>query len=137
MYERKEVGEEKEHHGIYEEGRIAVNFRSLVAYIVVDSTEKQSDGYVSGQSELGQVLESDKITMVLKLRRFKIIPALILYWAYVVHCGPGISVGIGTGYGLDGPGIESRWGRDFPHLSRLVLRPSQPPVQCVPGLSRR
>jgi hypothetical protein len=27
------------------------------------------------------------------------------------------SVGITTGYGLDGPGIESRWGRDFPHPS--------------------
>jgi len=29
-------------------------------------------------------------------------------------CGPGSSVGIATDYGLDGPGIESRWGRDFP-----------------------
>jgi hypothetical protein len=28
-------------------------------------------------------------------------------------CGPGSSVGTATGYGLDGPGIESRWGRDF------------------------
>jgi hypothetical protein len=28
-------------------------------------------------------------------------------------CGPGSSVGIATGYRLDGPGIESRWGRDF------------------------
>ena len=28
------------------------------------------------------------------------------------------SVGIATDYGLDGPGIESRWGRDFPHPSR-------------------
>ena len=27
-------------------------------------------------------------------------------------------VGIGTQYGLVGPGIEFRWGRDFPHLSR-------------------
>jgi hypothetical protein len=27
--------------------------------------------------------------------------------------GPGSSVVIGTGYGMDGPGIESRWGRDF------------------------
>jgi hypothetical protein len=27
--------------------------------------------------------------------------------------GPGSSVGIATGYGLDGQGIESRWGRDF------------------------
>jgi hypothetical protein len=43
---------------------------------------------------------------------------------------------IATGYGLDGPGIESRWGRDFPHLSRPTLEPTQPPVQWVPGLSR-
>jgi hypothetical protein len=27
--------------------------------------------------------------------------------------GPGSSVGIATGYGLDGPGIESQWGRYF------------------------
>ena len=33
-------------------------------------------------------------------------------------------VGITTGYGLDGPGIESRWGRDFPHLSRPALGPT-------------
>ena len=38
-----------------------------------------------------------------------------------VGCGPGISVGIATDYGLDGLGIESRWGRNFP------------PVQTGPG----
>ena len=43
------------------------------------------------------------------------------------------SVGIATRYGLDGPGIESRWGRDFPHLSRPALGPTQPPSQWVPG----
>ena len=32
-------------------------------------------------------------------------------------CGPGSSAGIATDYGLYGSGIESRWGRDFPHLS--------------------
>jgi len=39
------------------------------------------------------------------------------------------SVGIATRYGLDGPGIGSRWGRDFPHSSRTALGP-------VPGVKR-
>jgi hypothetical protein len=50
--------------------------------------------------------------------------------------GPGSVVGIATGYGLDDPGIESRSGRDFPHLSRPAMGPTQPPVQLVPDLSR-
>ena len=46
------------------------------------------------------------------------------------------SVGIATRYGLDGPGIESRWGRDIPQPSRPALRATQPPIQWVPGLPR-
>ena len=50
-------------------------------------------------------------------------------------CGPGSVVGTATGYGLDGPEIESRWGRYFPHLSRPVMGSTQPPAQWVPGFS--
>ena len=46
----------------------------------------------------------------------------------VVGGGPGSSVGIATGYGLDDPGIESRWGEIF-RPSRPALWPTQPPVK--------
>ena len=35
-----------------------------------------------------------------------------------LNTGPGSSVGLATDYGLDGPGIESRWGE--------IFRPSRP-----------
>jgi hypothetical protein len=44
------------------------------------------------------------------------------------------SVGIATRYGLDGPGIESRWRGDFSQPSRLALGPTQPPIQWLAGL---
>jgi hypothetical protein len=52
--------------------------------------------------------------------------------------GPGSSVGIAIGYVLGGPGIESRWGRDIPHLSRPALGPAHPPVKgyrVFPGVA--
>ena len=50
----------------------------------------------------------------------------------IISVGWDSSVGIATRYGLDGPGIESCWGRDFSHLTRLVLGPTQPPIQWLP-----
>jgi hypothetical protein len=47
-----------------------------------------------------------------------------------------LNVSLNVRYGLDGPGIESRWGRDLPHLSTPALGPTQPPIQWVPAHSR-
>jgi hypothetical protein len=57
-------------------------------------------------------------------------------WYSLLLGGPGSSVGIAAGYGLNGPGIETWWGRDFSHTSTPALGYIQPPVQWVLGLSR-
>ena len=48
---------------------------------------------------------------------------LFIYRYLVVHLTS--SVGIATRYGMDGPGIGSRWGRDFPQPSIPDLGPTQ------------
>jgi len=49
--------------------------------------------------------------------------------------GPGSSVGIATYYGLDGPGLNPG-GDEIFRPSGPALRPTQPPMQWVTGLSR-
>ena len=53
-----------------------------------------------------------------------------LFDTVLYTCGPGSSIGIATDYGLDGPGIESRWGRDFPPVQ---TGPGAYPVSCTMG----
>ena len=71
-----------------------------------------------------------------RTRPYMVQCSVLLYGSTLKIMGRHSSVGIATRYGTDGPGIESRWGRDFPHPSRPSLGPTQPPVQWVPGLSR-
>jgi hypothetical protein len=46
-------------------------------------------------------------------------------------CGPGSSVGIATDYGLDGPGIESRWGARV--SAPVQTGPEAHPASCIMG----
>jgi hypothetical protein len=59
------------------------------------------------------------------------------YFTYLRHyqCGPGSSVGIATGYGLDGPDRIPVGARFFAHVQ---TGPGAHPASCtmVPGLSR-
>jgi hypothetical protein len=41
--------------------------------------------------------------------------------------------GIAIRYGMNSPGIQSRWRREFPHLSRPAVGSTQPSIQCIPG----
>ena len=50
--------------------------------------------------------------------------------ALMFMCGPGSAVGTATGYGLDGPGIECRWGRGFPPFQ---TGPGAHPTSCTKG----
>ena len=49
----------------------------------------------------------------------------------MLSCGPGSSVGIATGYGLEGPGIESRWGARF--SAPVQTGPGAHPASCAMG----
>jgi hypothetical protein len=53
---------------------------------------------------------------------------------YLLLVGRDNVVGIATWYELEGSGIDTRWGQDFPLLSRPALDPSQSPIQWVSGI---
>jgi hypothetical protein len=57
--------------------------------------------------------------------------SLTLKYTFISFCGPGSSVGIATGYGLDGPRIESRWGARF--SAPVQTGPGAYPASCTMG----
>jgi hypothetical protein len=62
---------------------------------------------------------------------------VLILFIYLKACGPDSAVGIATLYGLDGPGIEFRWGEIF---RTLQGQPWGPPsllyngYQVFPGV---
>jgi len=58
-------------------------------------------------------------------------PYIGIYVDTVLISGPGSVVGIATGYGLDGLGIESRWGARF--SAPVQTCPGAHPASCTMG----
>ena len=53
--------------------------------------------------------------------RKKLILIYLNIRGYMRSVGRDSVIGLATVYGLDGLGIETRWGRDLPHLSIAAL----------------
>jgi hypothetical protein len=74
---------------------------------------------ITTPTEWSHVTQRSCLRVVFKqLTFYYLISYLFIYYYYYYYllqqkCGPGSSVGIATGYGLDGPGIEFRRGKIF------------------------
>jgi len=55
---------------------------------------------------------------------------VVIYFAIIIKCGPGSSVGIATELRAGRSGIVSRWGRDFPPVQ---TGPGAHPASCKMG----
>jgi len=107
--------------------------------LITETIDVRRFGTLTFQKILGDlVIYLQKLLTLLSVIQTMMVSEFYVIFATISIslCGPGIVVRTATGYGLDGLGIESRWRRDFPLLSRPVLGPTQSPVQWVPGLSR-
>jgi hypothetical protein len=87
------------------------------------------NGTILGRGGVGGVTEHKMCVLVFFTALSEAFLIIRRKSANYYHKVPDSSVGIATRYRLDGPVIESRWGRNFPHPSRPAWR--DPP--CILG----
>jgi hypothetical protein len=78
---------------------------------------------------IGRIAEQQEVRWLCE--KFGSSPLLKYFYFIQAHWGRDSSVGIATGYGLDGPGIESRWGARF--FAHVQTGPGAHPASCTMG----
>ena len=91
--------------------------------------------YFSLASDIGNLIKFILYWIQSAALTFCIVWLLISDRKFDIYIYIYIWAGIAAGYGLNGTGIESRWGRFFLNPSLPGLGPTQCPIQQVPSLS--
>ena len=107
-------------------------FRLLKMDILMSETCRANNKWNKIASDIKLVFHSSTIAMMHGPINIKYISSCNSFTTTSGY-GRGSSVGIATDYGLDGPRSNSGGDKNF-RPSRPALRPTQPPVKCVPGL---
>jgi len=110
------------------------NFTYLLTHSMVQSPSREAN-WLAASQEIPRISRNPKVHLYLYFL-FIFLLYVLIFGALLCYSGRNSAVGIATRYGQDGPWIESRWRRDFPHPSRPALGPTQPPIQWVTGLSQ-
>jgi hypothetical protein len=97
--------------------------RVILCVLLVERYEMIIDNTQNEQHKIAQVAHS----------------TVLFFWPLLYfNCSVGWDSSVGTEarYGLDSPGTEFQWGRDFLHLSGLALGPTQSPIQWILCISQ-
>jgi hypothetical protein len=104
--------------GVTKTVNVQIGLRYVMRYVLIDKLQSSEGTYCL------HILSG----MIPKMEPLRSLKNVQLKWT---SSGPGSSVSIATGYGVDGPGIESQWGARF--SASFQTGPGAHPASCTMG----
>jgi hypothetical protein len=80
---------------------------------------------------VARIAQPYKYNITVNIHHYILSTSYIYFSVYILKNGPGYLSRYSDSLGLDGPGIESRWGWEFPQPSRPA--PGAHPASCTTG----